>query len=132
MTNQITVSDWLTLTSETREKLRKILGVPKSASTIVESDQFGKSKVMSDGCTNADLQSITVQKLMDYLDGDFTPEDTLNTLFEKAIAKLEAKPKKLPEASVGVLGMFKCEFCEYATANKRALRGHVMGKHKNR
>jgi hypothetical protein len=146
---QITVPTWLTISAETRMKLREIFKINQSSHTQVVTDQFGKPQVLSDGCTDADLQAITVEKLRDFL-GTAASDETIYDLFKLTVRKVE-KPGMIETASVEekhatnepvaptndikadsrVVGdTLKCEKCAFETRSKFAMRMHMGKKHK--
>ncbi len=81
---QINVPDWVALPFETRQKLVKQFGVPKSGGSEVQNLSTG-NRIVSDGHTHQDLKAITVEKLQEFtgsLSTDFYD------LFSQAISKL--------------------------------------------
>lgn len=131
MIQQINQHEWVQVKSETREEIRKLFGVPKSSSTQVETDSFGKSRVISDGCTNSDLQSLTLEKMTTYLGGALDT-DTIHTLFEKVAAKIEGQDLPTPEPTIMPdKAIKKCEHCAFESASKFAHRMHRGRAHKN-
>jgi hypothetical protein len=147
---QITVPLWLSVTKETRDKLRELFLIPKSASCEVVTNEMGVGIVISDGTTNVDLQQLSVPKMIDYL-GTAAIDETVYDLFKRCIEKIETivistpipsieKPlvpiaETLPQndikADSKVVGdTIKCEKCEFQTASKFAMRMHVGKKHK--
>lgn len=66
-TNIITPPLWLQLSVEERLVLREKLGIPRTGGTIVNDNH-----VVSDGCTQEDLKTITVAKLQGLLDSTDT------------------------------------------------------------
>jgi hypothetical protein len=98
-TNIITPPIWLQLSNEERLAMRKILDIPRTGGSVVEDD-----KVISDGCTQNDLNVITItslQRLMDSEDTDFF------SLWGEAIKNVQAmlkeegeKLKKITEAQM--------------------------------
>lgn len=144
---QITTLDWLKVKGETRTKLRDIFLIPQSGMTEVETDQYGKSHIKSDGHTNVDLQVLTVEKMRDFL-GTAASDETVYDLFKKVLEKVESPitfdnttatqepvniPIDVPSATITVniaSDQLKCDQCPYETGNKRALTAHKTFKHK--
>lgn len=90
---QITIPTWVSIKAETRAKLRNIFGIPMTGNTDVVTDEFGRAKVLSDGCTNENLKSITAEKLQDYL-GSVPINTSLHDLFKMAVEKAETPEMK--------------------------------------
>lgn len=131
MIDQITIPEWVSVNAETRAKLRNILKIPKSGSTQTEIDAFGHGRVITDGCTHADLQNITVEKLVDYL-GTAAVDENIHSLFKQAIEKVEQVPQQEVPTEVNIPkdNLIKCEKCEFQSASKVAVRLHFGRKHK--
>lgn len=90
MIEQITIPIWVSLSNETRGKLREIFKIPMSTHTEVVTDHMGKGIILCDGSTNVDLQVITVEKLQDFL-GSIALNENIYDLFKRAVMKIESK-----------------------------------------
>ena len=131
MIDQITQPEWVSIKQETRHELRKIFMIPRSGSAITENDAMGKGHVISDGCTNSDLQALTTEKLIDYL-GGAAVNDNVHTLLKEVVEKIEGIEvvKPVVPTNFPVSGKMKCEKCLFETASKFAMKMHVGKKHK--
>lgn len=138
---------WVQLKPETRQKLRDIFSIPHSSHSEVVNNNFGVSQVISDGTTNIDLQSLTIEKMRDYL-GTAAVNETVYDLFKRVVETIESTPRT-PNISETIAGSaiptntndlkadssvvgdtIKCEKCGFQTASKFAMRMHVGKKHK--
>ena len=141
MQEQIYPQQWVQLKPETRAKLREIFLIPKTSFAQVVTDHMGVGTVVSDGTTIVDLQSLTVEKMRDYL-GTAAVDETVYDLFKRCIEKLETiEPKitvidNVPHVEYKEEGMVmkninvnKCPDCEYTHASKQGLRMHILKKH---
>ena len=147
MIEQIVVPQWVSVKAETREKLRGILMIPKTGHCETITNELGVSQVVSDGTTNIDLLSITVEKLIGFL-GSAAINETVYDLFKRAVKKIEepeiehllVPPEMIQQVSEitstivadsKVVGdVIKCEKCQFETKSKVAMRLHVGKKHK--
>ena len=87
MTIQLSVENWVSLPQETREKLREIFNIKRSANACVVDN-----RLVCDGSSYDDLAVVTVKAMQDYLgskEKDFQAL-ILNTI-EKATV-IEAEP----------------------------------------
>lgn len=124
MNTQLSVQDWLELPMDTRITLRVLFGIPRSQGSIVESD-----KVVSDGTTYKDLESLTSDKMAEYLtsEEDGRPIGTFTDLFTGVLAKVDldkeleppveekADPKELIlNEWIAVLSRLKGQAVEYS------------------
>jgi len=148
---QIVTPIWLSVSVETRNKLRQIFFIPRSSHAEVVTDHMGVGTVMSDGTTNVDLQALTVAKMQEYLESIAT-NDTVFDLFKRCVQKIEtpevvlvntdsvtgqkeiiAKPSEFkPDVAVDaklVDGSIKCEKCAFESKSKFAMRMHVGKRH---
>jgi hypothetical protein len=82
---QLTVPQWLSLPINTRMRLVKVFGIPRSQGSLVQDN-----KVMSDGYTHTDLMRISVESMQKFLDSD---EKDFFKLLDDVIATLEAEEK---------------------------------------
>lgn len=136
MIEQVTVPTWVSVKYETRTKLRELFMIPHSSHAEVITDAMGHSTVMSDGTTNTDLQSLTVERLRDYL-GSAAINETVHDLFKKVVEKIEKPVEIVPQGSINEVksepikevNNNKCPDCEYTHASKQGLRMHIMKKH---
>lgn len=133
---------WVSVKAETRNKLREIFLVPKTSFAQVVTDHMGVGTVISDGCTNEDLKSLTVEKMQDYL-GTVAVNDTVFDLFKRCVEKIEyiapveEKPQEgaisenpiLKETTSEQSNVIKCPDCEYTHASKQGMRMHIMKRH---
>jgi hypothetical protein len=83
------MSTWLSLSIETRAKLREIFSIPRSGVTQVE-DQ----RVISDGVKVEDLMTLTVEKLQAFVASE---ETDLYKLFDLALIKIANPESSLKE-----------------------------------
>lgn len=72
---------WLSLSLETRNKLREIFDIARSGGVEVVD-----GRVFSDGTTPEDLMSLTSEKMQEYLGSKSTD---FNTLFNECVKKIE-------------------------------------------
>lgn len=140
----VTTHQWLPLKKETRDKLAQIFFIPRTGMTEVETDNFGKSYVLSDGYTNSDLQTVTAEKLIDFLGGAAVNETILD-LWKRAIDKVEMKTEivnpvepltveEKQEIKEQILpdvksmntadNQLKCGKCPFVTGSARGLKIH--------
>lgn len=138
---------WVSVNSNTRDKLREIFKIPRTSHAEVITDSMGKGTVVCDGTSNVDLQELTVEKMIDFL-GTAAIDETIYDLFKKVVEKIETpeliesttielKPSIEPiNASSDVLkeeqtiiNVNKCPDCEYTHASKQGLRMHIYKKH---
>lgn len=149
---QITTPIFLSVSKETRDKIRKEFLIGMSGHAEVVTDQFGKATVLCDGTTNSDLQNLTVEKMRDFL-GTAAVNETVYDLFKRVVEKIE-EPEKIAKIlevdreegiKSGILSpepiiqqtekpqtinnVNKCPDCEYTHASKNGLRMHIMKKH---
>lgn len=133
----ITVTQWMSLKPETRQKLRELLKIKRSAPTWVR-DQT----LISDGVTQEDLNNILGEDLADFVGGG----GTIDVLFLKAVDLIEhnvvitePEPPVTPEiAPVNDLNnktdediapLMKCEVCGKEYSNLKRYKTHLK-KHK--
>jgi hypothetical protein len=142
---QITTPIFLSVSKETRDKIRKEFLIGMSGHAEVVTDQFGKATVLCDGTTNSDLQNLTVEKMRDFL-GTAAVNETVYDLFKRVVEKLEyvepvetvvttvepvKEETKTVEVDSKIVGdKIKCEKCDFESASKFAMRMHVSRKHK--
>jgi hypothetical protein len=133
--------------ASTRAKLRQIFFIPHSSHADVVTDHMGIATVMSDGTTNVDLQSLTVEKMHDYL-GSAAINETVHDLFKRCVQKIESptpepiiQPLSTTKAEIApqidlkadskVVGeTIKCEKCAFESKSAFAIRMHISKKHK--
>ncbi len=88
LNEQITQPIWVSVKQETRQKLRSVFGILMTGNTDVINDEFGKGRILSDGCTNENLKAITAEKLQEFL-GSVPVNTSLHDLFKMAVEKIE-------------------------------------------
>lgn len=123
MMQAITPPIWLSIKPETRNKLRQDLGIPRTGGTEV----WG-NRIVSDGTTQQDLNTITVQKLQDYL--DYAESDDLLNLLDLAVRSIENELEDKPEEVPQEPEKFYCELCDRNFKNEIGLRLHRGKQHK--
>lgn len=89
MTNPIlSTHTWVSLSSEQRNRIRKIFNIPRSGSTEVRDGE-----IITDGTTTADFQHLTIEKMQEYLKDTSTD---FHKLFDSVLARvqdeIEGKP----------------------------------------
>ncbi len=152
MQEQVTVHLWVSVKTDTRNKLRGIFLIPKSSFAQVVTDHMGIATVISDGSTNEDLKCLTVEKMQDFL-GSVAANDTVFDLFKRCVEKMEyiapieEKPLTEPISENPIVmettseetktpnvpnvpNVYKCADCAYTHASPRGIRMHSMKKHK--
>lgn len=131
---QITVPIWVSLSQETRNKLRQIFFIPHSSHAEVVTDAMGNSKVISDGTTNEDLKTLSVERMRDFL-GSAAINETVYDLFKRTVEKVEEvtngtlEPKIENGSAILPTNTLKCPDCEYTHASKQGMRMHIYAKH---
>lgn len=89
---QLNTLQWVGLDSSIRSELVEIFDIPRSGYTIVEGQE-----VITDGYTNQDLTSITVEKMQEYLD---STETEYFDLFKEVLQKILSKKAKEAEKAI--------------------------------
>lgn len=112
---------WMSVSKETREKLREIFMIPKSSFIWIDGDVM-----KSDGVTDKDLEEMTDQKMQDFSGISGTSEQ----MFNECIKKLETPIENIENILKEETG-FKCQHCEFIGKNKKSLNLHIIKKHKN-
>ena len=142
MIQQITTPLFVSLSPETRDKIREIFKVPRTSYAEVVTNPMGQATVVCDGTTNVDLQQLTVEKMRDFL-GTAAINETIYDLFKKCVEKIETP---VPEAIVqpvstttaniaspndikATINVNKCPDCAYTHASVKGLRMHILRKH---
>ena len=80
-------TEWLKLAKPTRQKIAILLGIPRSNGTVVEGD-----RVMSDGYTDRDLATLTLEKLQEFM-GD--KSENFYELFNQLVKNVELPPVEI-------------------------------------
>ena len=78
---------WVSLPNEVRYRIRALFNIPRSSNTIVSD-----GRIESDGTTNEDMKSLTIEKMQKYVES--TSSD-FHKLFDEVLAKVndELYPK---------------------------------------
>lgn len=105
---------WIDLSVETRQKLVEVFNIPKSGITEVR-DQT----VISDGHTNDDLNTITVEKMAEYVG---SPADLdFAVLWKITLSKIKSElhPPTLEIGTDGVIkDLLQLPYCTTCTSSK--------------
>ena len=120
---QIYVSQWLQVPTETRNKLIELFNLRKSGVTSVVNNV-----VISDGFTDLDLSDLTIDKLQKYLG---SKDKDIISLLENAIVKINTpEPVKIITPEVAILGKAEAKKYrkEYEARKKVAKVGKVAKK----
>lgn len=92
----LSMSMWVSLSSEQRNRIRTIFKIPRSGSVEVQD-----ARIVTDGTTPRDFESLTIQKMQEYL-GDTSTD--FHKLFDKVIARvqddIEGKSVVIPEVKM--------------------------------
>lgn len=79
-------SKWCALPLQTRHKVAKVFNIPKTGSTVVNSN-----RIESDGYQLYDIEkTITVESIQEYIGSGYTKETSLMEYWDLMIAKVEA------------------------------------------
>ncbi len=88
MSHIISTRSWVSLSNEQRARIRGIFNIPRSSHVVVNDGH-----VETDGTTPKDLESLTTEKMKDYLKSDL---DDFFKLFDLVVARvqddIEGKP----------------------------------------
>lgn len=143
---QITIPQWLSLTIETRQRLKELFSIPRSSGS-----QVNDGVVVSDGHTHEDLKRVSIEAMVKYLNGvsvvkgdegylgeelGFYPLLELvlekvikeqNDLYQKAIDSLEEEKFQQDEANrkalLNTLGTLAGQAVELGALNEPKRRG---------
>ena len=94
----LSVSTWVSLSNEVRNRIRAIFEIPRSSHVVVND-----GRVETDGTTYEDLKKLTVEKMQSYV-GDNSTD--FHKLFDMVVAKVteellqEKQPKVIVTRSV--------------------------------
>jgi len=86
---------WVSLPNEVRRRIRVVFGIPKSGFTEVSD-----GVIISDGVTQEDFKSLTINKMKEYLGEE---SDDFHKLFDKVVAKINDEISGKPPVTVSVV-----------------------------
>lgn len=97
MKPQLTITQWVALPLEVRNKIVEIFKLPRSGHTEVINNQY----VVSDGYTHEDLANLTEEKMQEYLGSGYTKDTQYFDYVDKVIQKIhmELNPEEETGAS---------------------------------
>jgi hypothetical protein len=147
MIDQISTHEYIILKKETRDALHATFGIPQTGHTETVTDSSGKGRVISDGTTYKDLESLTFEKLLTFL-GQADPEDNVHSLFTKVVNILEKPPVdlgiKIENAAKDIaaaeeksnvenpsIDNVKCAKCEFRASTNKVMKEHFKNFHKD-
>jgi hypothetical protein len=85
--------EWISLSSEQRNRIRAIFNIPRSSQV-----QVYDGKIETDGTTVDDFSHLTIEKMQDYLGSESTDFHSLFCLVvERVQDEIEGKPLVKPE-----------------------------------
>lgn len=89
----LSISIWVALPTETRYRIRDLFAIPRSQHVFVDD-----GRLMTDGTTPQDFQTLTIEKMQSFLQSDSTD---FYKLFDLTVAKvqediLNSLPTKMP------------------------------------
>jgi hypothetical protein len=114
---------WITLTEQTRQKLRELFKIPQSSHTEVVNNQ-----VVSDGITNKDLEVLTDEAMALFLGEPVQPSEIMFKKIIDIISMPPVTPEIAPIIKDEVKDDNKCDKCEFVGKNERSLRFHKIKK----